>query len=61
MTLLDGPLAALVKAVQTGETSAEALAIEALNRVEARNPEINAICGISPAALNEAQNVDDRL
>jgi len=61
MTLLDGPLAALVKAVQTGETSAEALAREALDRAEARNPGINAICGINPDALNEARNVDDRL
>lgn len=61
MTLLDGPLAALVKAVHTGETSAEALAREALGRAEARNPDINAICGINPDAFNEARNVDDRL
>lgn len=61
MTLLDGPLAALVTAVQTGETSAESLAREVLGRAEVRNPDINAICGINPDALDEARDVDARV
>ena len=61
MSLLDGSLVDLVTAVQTGETSADALAHESLERAEARNPEINAICGINPGALDEARAVQARI
>lgn len=61
MSLLDGPLSNLVAQVQSGAVSAVALTREALNRAEARNPAINAICGINPAALDEAQAVEDRI
>lgn len=61
MSLLDGPLSLLVAQVQSGAASAVALTREALNRAEARNPAINAICGINPAALDEAHAVETRI
>lgn len=61
MTQLDAPLSALVAAVQDGQATAEALARAALGRAEARNPAINAICGINPNALDEARAVDARI
>lgn len=61
MNLLDGPLSALVAAARDGQATAEALASMALDRAEARNPAINAICGINPNALDEARAVDARI
>ncbi|MEL6809141.1 MAG: amidase [Pseudomonadota bacterium] len=61
MSLLDGPLSALVAAVQSGETTASALTADALARAEARNPAINAICLINPQAQAEAEQVTKRL
>ncbi len=61
MSLLDGPLSPLVAEVQSGAASAVALTREALDRAEARNPAINAVCGINPAALDEAKSVEVRI
>lgn len=61
MSLLDSPLSTLVAEAQSGAASAVALTREALARVEDRNPAINAVCGINPAALDEAQVVEDRI
>lgn len=61
MSLLDGPLSTLVAQAQSGAASAVALTREALDRVEARNPAINAVCWINPAALDEAQAVENRI
>lgn len=61
MSLLDSPLSTLVAEAQSGAASAVALTREALDRIEARNPAINAVCGINPAALDEAQAVEERI
>ncbi len=61
MSLLDAPLSDLVRAVQSGDMSANALTKEALARTEARNPAINAICSVNPDAVREAEAVDARL
>ncbi|KMW57671.1 Amidase [Candidatus Rhodobacter oscarellae] len=61
MSLLDGPLSALVAAVQSGETTPSAMTTEALERAAARNPAINAICLINPQAQAEADAVAARL
>ncbi|MEP0048387.1 MAG: amidase [Roseobacter sp.] len=61
MSLLDGPLSLLVAEVHSGAASAVDLTREALDRAEARNPAINAICGINPAALDEAGTVEARI
>ena len=61
MSLLDGPISALVAAVQSGETTAAAMTADSLARAEARNPAINAICLINPQAQAEAEQVSKRL
>jgi len=61
MSLLDGPLADIVAAVQSRTATPENLASEALNRAKARNPAINAICVINPNAMAEAVAVSGRL
>ena len=61
MSLLVAPLAAIVEAVKTGSTTPQDLATEALARAEDRNPGINAICGLNPHALDEAEAVSARL
>ena len=50
MSLLDGPISALVAAVQSGETTAAAMTADSLARAEARNPAVNAISQIYPPA-----------
>lgn len=61
MSLLDGPISALVRAVQGGKVTPSALTEEALARAKARNPAINAICQINPQAQAEASRIAARL
>ena len=61
MSLLDGSLAKLVGAVQSGAVTPEALTSEALSRAETRDAKINAICLINPGAMQEAAVVSHRL
>ncbi len=61
MSLLEGPISALVSAVQGGKVTPSALTAEALARAEARNPAINAICQINPQAQAEASRIAARV
>lgn len=61
MSLLDLSARALAAAVRRGDAAPRAVTEQALARAKVRNPAINALTLVNPAALDEAESVAARL
>src|SRR6187402_3035991 len=61
MSLVDRPASEIRRLVATGEVSVREVVTASLDRVDARNHELNAIVTLNPRALEDADALDARI